>query len=91
MHEIISPLLSCQLVTRACFHGGRRSATGVIAGALFGAVWGFRGVAPPHLHDLEHLESLVHSGQSLFAVSNSQEPEKSPNEGNSVEAHERLV
>jgi len=67
-------ILSCQgdwleLVCRAGFHGGRRSATGVIAATLFGAIWGFRGVCRRHLDELEHLELLVHSGQSLFAVS----------------------
>ena len=63
--------------------------TGVIAGALFGAVWGFRGVSRRHLDDLEHLEGLVHSGQSLFAVSNSVDTETT--NGANGEREERLV
>jgi hypothetical protein len=82
-----------QLVSRACLHYGDRSSTGIIAGSLYGAMWGFDGVPRPHLDGLEHLQRLIDSGQSLFAVASisNEESETESHIDKAVLNKERLV
>ena len=63
--------LSCggsweELCLRAILHGGDNDSTGTIAGAWFGANYGFKGVPANHYDELEDNLKLKIYGEQLF-------------------------
>jgi ADP-ribosylarginine hydrolase len=64
-------LLGCEgnwfeLLKRGALHGGDSDSTGSIAGAWFGALYGFKGVPKNHYEQLEYLERLQQVGKELL-------------------------
>ncbi|KAH3863491.1 ADP-ribosylhydrolase ARH1-like [Dreissena polymorpha] len=57
------------LCERGIFHGGDSDSTGIIAGSLFGALYGFNGVPEGNHSHVEKLADLVKIGESLFNLS----------------------
>ncbi|WAR18998.1 ADPRH-like protein [Mya arenaria] len=67
-------LLSCngtwnELCSRAMFHGGDSDSTGVIAGACYGAMFGFENVPERNYQRLEYKERLKTIAQKLLKLS----------------------
>jgi ADP-ribosylarginine hydrolase len=57
-----------ELCKRAMLHGGDNDTTGVIAGACFGALYGFAGVPLCHYEELEYRRKLEKVGEDLLAL-----------------------
>ncbi|KAH3863489.1 ADP-ribosylhydrolase ARH1-like [Dreissena polymorpha] len=67
-------LLGCsgkwaELCYRAMLHGGDSDTTGAIAGALFGALYGFSGVPENHYSGLEQKDELFELANQLYTLS----------------------
>lgn len=54
------------LMYHATIHGGDSDSTGVMAGAWYGALYGFTGVPKHHYDQLEYGERLASLGQDLY-------------------------
>lgn len=54
------------LCLHAMLHGGDNDTTGSIAGAWFGALYGFYNVPKNHYENLEYLDRLIHVGETLY-------------------------
>jgi ADP-ribosylarginine hydrolase len=66
-------LLACngnweELCKRAMFHGGDSDSTGVIAGFLFGVLYGIEGVPKRNFIHLEYRERLERAGEDLYNI-----------------------
>jgi ADP-ribosylarginine hydrolase len=64
-------LLACKgiwtdLCHRAMFHGGDSDSTGVIAGCLYGVLYGMDNVFKNNYKELEYYERLQNVGRELF-------------------------
>ncbi|WAR18999.1 ADPRH-like protein [Mya arenaria] len=57
------------LCNRAMFHGGDNDSTGVIAGACYGAMFGFKGVPKGNYSELEYKERLERLAKYLLKLS----------------------
>ena len=57
------------LCNRAMFHGGDSDSTGVIAGCLFGAMFGYKGVRRCNYSNLEFREELINIARGLYRLS----------------------
>jgi ADP-ribosylarginine hydrolase len=57
-----------ELCKRGMLHGGDNDTTGVIAGACFGALYGFAGVPKCHFQELEYRSRLENVGKDLLAL-----------------------
>eukprot|EP01105_Mastigella_eilhardi_P025766 TRINITY_DN7115_c0_g1_i1.p1 TRINITY_DN7115_c0_g1~~TRINITY_DN7115_c0_g1_i1.p1 ORF type:complete len:687 (+),score=170.15 TRINITY_DN7115_c0_g1_i1:37-2097(+) len=57
-----------QLVRRAALHGGDNDSTGAIAGAWWGARYGFANVPPTNWEMLEYRQRLVKLAEALFKM-----------------------
>lgn len=57
-----------ELCLRAILHGGDNDSTGTIAGAWFGAFYGFKGVPKNHTSELEDGKKLAILGEKLFTM-----------------------
>lgn len=57
-----------ELCHRAMFHGGDCDSTGVIAGCLFGVLYGYEGVFAPNYQYLEYKDELEQLGKDLFEI-----------------------
>ncbi|WAQ96012.1 ADPRH-like protein [Mya arenaria] len=57
-----------ELCDRAMFHGGDSDSSGVIAGCLYGAMYGFAGVPKKNYRDLEYYKEIDNLGKSLFKM-----------------------
>lgn len=71
-------LLSCKntwpdLCRRAMLHGGDSDSTGVIAGCLYGARFGFKGVKKQNYQNLEFRETLEDLARQLYRLSHPNE------------------
>ncbi|XP_047659057.1 inactive ADP-ribosyltransferase arh2 isoform X3 [Tachysurus fulvidraco] len=55
-----------ELCKRAMFHGGESSATGLIAGCLYGLIYGLNQVPPGLYQNLEKREKLEELGSKLY-------------------------
>jgi len=55
-----------ELCLRGVLHGGDSDSTGAMAGAWFGALYGFKGVPLCNYQKLEYLEELITLGTKLF-------------------------
>ncbi|KAM8933711.1 ADP-ribosylarginine hydrolase [Pelodytes ibericus] len=55
-----------ELAHRAFFHGGDSDSTAAIAGAWWGAMYGFKGVSPANYKKLEYRERLENLGKELY-------------------------
>jgi len=67
-------LLGCksdwqELCLRAMLHGGDNDSTGVMAGAWYGALYGFKGVPPKNFANLEYRKRAEVVGGRLFDLS----------------------
>jgi len=62
------------LCSRAMFHGGDSDSTGVIAGACYGAMFGFEGVPTGNYRELEYRERLEKLANQLYTTSHSENP-----------------
>ncbi|XP_064611387.1 ADP-ribosylhydrolase ARH1-like isoform X2 [Liolophura sinensis] len=58
-----------ELCNRAMFHGGDSDSTGVIAGACYGAMHGFKGVPKGLYKNLEYRDRLEQTGKKLYSLS----------------------
>ncbi|WAQ96009.1 ADPRH-like protein [Mya arenaria] len=58
-----------ELCNRAMFHGGDSDSTGVIAGCLYGAMYGYSGVPKRNYSDLEYKKELETIGHKLYKLS----------------------
>ncbi|XP_076839190.1 inactive ADP-ribosyltransferase arh2 isoform X2 [Brachyhypopomus gauderio] len=58
-----------ELCKRAMFHGGESSATGLIAGCLYGLLYGMRQVPPGLYQDLDKRDKLEDLGAKLYHAS----------------------
>ena len=58
----------CELCKRGMFHGGDSDSTGILAGAMWGAYRGFKGVPKNHHKDLEYRDRLINLADSIFQV-----------------------
>ena len=54
------------LVSWSMLHGGDTPATGALAGAWYGALYGFAGVPPNHYDQLEHGYERDNAATKLF-------------------------
>ncbi|WAR18997.1 ADPRH-like protein [Mya arenaria] len=61
------------LCNRAMFHGGDNDSTGVIAGACYGAMHGFKGVPKGNYENLEYRERLEKLALNLLKLSHPEE------------------
>ena len=66
-----------ELCKRAMLHGGDNDSTGVMAGAWFGALYGFRGVSKHNYKNLEYRKRLTEMAINLYQL-NHTESEVSP-------------
>ena len=57
-----------ELCLRGVLHGGDNDSTGTIAGAWFGAYYGFAGVPTKHYKALEDSKKLMILGEKLFSL-----------------------
>ncbi|XP_063285972.1 ADP-ribosylhydrolase ARH1-like isoform X2 [Pelobates fuscus] len=57
-----------ELTHRAFFHGGDSDSTAAIAGAWWGAMYGFKGVSPVNYKMLEYRERLERLGRDLYQL-----------------------
>lgn len=67
-------LLGCnksweELCKRAMLHGGDNDTTGCIAGAWYGALYGFEDVPQIHYRSLEKKDQLIEISKKLFILS----------------------
>ncbi|KAH3756724.1 ADP-ribosylarginine hydrolase [Pelomyxa schiedti] len=58
-----------ELLLRGALHGGDSDTTGAIAGAWWGALYGFRGVPAQLYENMEYKNRLYYAGDLLFATS----------------------
>jgi len=58
-----------EILKRGALHGGDSDSTGAIAGAWYGALFGFSTVNPLHYKDLEYKDRLESLGLKLLQVS----------------------
>jgi ADP-ribosylarginine hydrolase len=58
-----------ELCNRGMFHGGDSDSTGVIAGACYGAMYGFSGVPVKNYKDLEYKDRLIGLAVDLYKLS----------------------
>lgn len=58
----------CELIRRACLHGGDSDSTGVIACTWYGALYGFRGVPKNHYAKLEYGARLRSLANQLYTM-----------------------
>lgn len=56
------------MIDSAVLHGGDNDSTGCIAGAFFGACYGFTGVPDNHTEHLEYRQRLTTLGKQLLSV-----------------------
>ena len=61
-----------ELCNRAMFHGGDSDSTGVIAGALYGAMFGYHGVPDVNYKELEYIDRLKRVAGQLFNTRSNQ-------------------
>ena len=61
-----------ELCNRAMFHGGDSDSTGVIAGGLYGAMFGFQGVPDVNYKELEYIDRLQRAASQLFILQSNQ-------------------
>ncbi|XP_013411174.1 protein ADP-ribosylarginine hydrolase isoform X2 [Lingula anatina] len=59
-----------KLCERAMLHGGDNDSTGVIAGACYGAMYGFQGVPENHYKKLEYRDRLEKVAEQLYQLAN---------------------
>ena len=64
-------LLSCcdswrELCHHSMLHGGKSNSTGIIAGACWGAMYGYKGVPKNHYKGLEYVDRLKQLSQNLY-------------------------
>ena len=64
-------LLGCggdwgELCLRAVLHGGDNDSTGTIAGAWFGAMYGFKNVPEVHYKEMENVEYIFELGEKIY-------------------------
>lgn len=71
------------LCKHAMLHGGDSDSTGVIAGCLYGAMFGLKGVKKQNYQNLEFRETLVDLAQQLYRLSHPSE-DASRNQGKCV-------
>ena len=57
-----------ELCRRGMFHGGDSDSTGILAGAMWGAYHGFKGVPENHHKDLEYWDRLVNLADKIFQI-----------------------
>jgi len=55
-----------ELILRSMLHGGDSDSTGVIAGAWFGAIYGFNEVLEPHHKELEYRDRLEKLADEIY-------------------------
>ncbi|UJR13601.1 hypothetical protein I4U23_000614 [Adineta vaga] len=55
-----------ELCRRAALHGGHGDATGCIAGAIFGAIYGFENIPKENYENVEYHHELESIGKNLF-------------------------
>ncbi|KAH3743918.1 protein ADP-ribosylarginine hydrolase [Pelomyxa schiedti] len=67
-----------KLCHSAILHGGDNDSTGCIAGAIFGALYGFQGVPPTNYKNLEYHTRLESLGNKLYELTHPQDPQVSP-------------
>lgn len=60
-----------KLCKHGMLHGGDCDSTGVIAGACFGALYGYEGVAKCNYEKVEYLDRLQSAGKELFKLASS--------------------
>lgn len=68
-------LLGCggdwrELCYRAMLHGGDNDSTGCLAGAFYGALYGFEGVDPNNHQNIEYRERIYECANKLYAIQN---------------------
>ena len=61
-----------ELCNRAMFHGGDSDSTGVIAGCLYGAMFGLHGVPEVNYKELEYIDRLKRVASQLFVLRSNQ-------------------
>lgn len=57
-----------ELCRRGMFHGGDSDSTGILAGAMWGAYRGFKGVPENHYKDLEYRDRLLKLAEQIYKV-----------------------
>lgn len=68
-------LLGCggdwrELCYRAMLHGGDNDSTGCLAGAFYGALYGFEGVSSNNYQNIEYRERIGKCADKLYAIQN---------------------
>jgi ADP-ribosylarginine hydrolase len=63
-----------ELCKHGMLHGGDNDSTGVIAGACFGALYGFTGVPLCHYEELEYRQRLEKVGKELLILGKPRQP-----------------
>ncbi|XP_023930724.1 ral guanine nucleotide dissociation stimulator-like 1 [Lingula anatina] len=58
------------MLPKAMLHGGDNDSTGVIAGACYGAMYGFQGVPENHYKKLEYRDRLEKVAEQLYQLAN---------------------
>lgn len=61
------------LCLRGMLHGGDNDSTGAIAGAWFGALYGFKGVPEIHYKDLEYRKRLEKLGKEIYKLASAKD------------------
>ncbi|XP_038557127.1 protein ADP-ribosylarginine hydrolase-like protein 1 [Micropterus salmoides] len=61
-----------ELCKRAMFHGGESEATGLIAGCLYGLLFGLGQVPPGLYQDLDKREHLEELGEALYKAASAE-------------------
>ena len=62
-----------ELCKRGMFHGGDSDSTGILAGAMWGAYRGFKGVPENHYKDLEYRDRLLKLAEQIYKVNHEQQ------------------
>ena len=57
-----------ELAHRAFFHGGDSDSTGIIAGSLYGALYGYTGVFDKNMEELEYMSDLKGLAKDLYKL-----------------------
>lgn len=57
-----------EVCLRGILHGGDNDSTGTIAGAWFGALYGFKGVPERHYKQVEDNQALINLAQRLYKI-----------------------
>ena len=69
------------LCSRSMFHSGDSDSTGVIAGACYGAMFGFKGVPKGNCENLEYRKRLENLAKELYTMSHPEKSQKQLTDG----------